>query len=100
MSVHHFLQIRSLNVVILSLLGSAAFAGTLVILIGWALHSYITRVGIRIQSELSASRDSRMTVLDELVKAIKYIKFFAWEDRWIKRVLDSRDKEMQWMKRS
>jgi len=99
MSVYHFLQIRCLNIVILSLLGSAAFAGFVVIFVGWAIHIYITRVGIQIQNELSASRDHRMAVLDELAKAIKYIKFFAWEDRWIERVEDSRNREMQWMKK-
>ena len=67
-----------------SLLGFAAFAGLLAVLIGWALHSYITRIGIQIQKELSTSRDNRMSlVLDELVKAVIYIKFFAWEDSWI-----------------
>ena len=67
-----------------SLLGFAAFAGLLAVLIGWVLHSYITQIGIQIQKELSTSRDNWMSlVLDELVKAIKYIKFFAWEDSWI-----------------
>ena len=28
---------------------------------------------------------------------VKFIKFFAWEDRWIKRALDAREVEMQWM---
>lgn len=28
---------------------------------------------------------------------VKFIKFFAWEDRWIQRVLDAREAEMQWM---
>lgn len=28
---------------------------------------------------------------------VKFIKFFAWENRWIQRVLDAREVEMQWM---
>lgn len=28
---------------------------------------------------------------------VKFIKFFAWEDRWIQRVLDAREVEIQWM---
>ena len=28
---------------------------------------------------------------------VKFIKFFAWEERWIKRVLDARDVEIKWM---
>lgn len=28
---------------------------------------------------------------------VKFIKFFAWEDRWIERALDAREAEMKWM---
>ena len=100
MSIRCFFAIWYLNAIIFSLLGFAAFAGLIAVLVGWALHSYITRIGIQIQKELSTSRDNRMSVLDELVKAVKYIKFFAWEDSWIERVLDTRNVEMGLMKKS
>ena len=28
---------------------------------------------------------------------VKFIKFFAWEDRWIQRVMEARKVEMEWM---
>ena len=43
------------------------------------------------------ARDKRMGVLNELIGAVKFIKFFAWEERWIGRALDAREVEMQWM---
>ena len=30
-------------------------------------------------------------------KQVKFIKFFAWEERWIGRALDAREVEMKWM---
>lgn len=38
-----------------------------------------------------------MGVLNELIGAVKFIKFFAWEGRWIQRALDAREEEMKWM---
>ena len=38
-----------------------------------------------------------MGVLNELIGAVKFIKFFAWEDKWIQRTLNAREVEMQWM---
>ena len=32
-----------------------------------------------------------------MVVQVKFIKFFAWEERWIGRALDAREVEMQWM---
>jgi hypothetical protein len=28
---------------------------------------------------------------------VKFIKFFAWEEQWIKRTLDAREVEIKWM---
>ena len=38
-----------------------------------------------------------MAVLNELIGAVKFIKFFAWEDRWIQRAMEARGVEMNWM---
>ena len=41
-----------------------------------------------------------MGVLNELLGAIKFIKFFAWEGRWTERTMDARKKELSWMVKS
>lgn len=66
-------------------------------MIGWPLNSYISRRSIRIQKGVSAARDKRMGVLNELIGAVKFIKFFAWEEKWIQRALDSRKFELNWL---
>ncbi|KAF8220884.1 multidrug resistance-associated ABC transporter [Tricholoma matsutake] len=79
------------------LLGWSAFAGFVVLIAGWPLNSYIARRSIRIQKGVLAAKDKRMGVLNELIGAVKFIKFFAWEERWIGRALDAREHEMKWM---
>ncbi|KAH8109668.1 hypothetical protein DFH11DRAFT_1843160 [Phellopilus nigrolimitatus] len=79
------------------LLGWSAFAGFLVLFAGWPLNSFIAKRAIRIQKGVLASRDKRMGVLNELIGAVKFIKFFAWEDRWIARALEARAKELKWL---
>jgi len=41
-----------------------------------------------------------MGVLNELLGAIKFIKFFAWEGRWTQRTMDARKKELSWLVKS
>ncbi|KAF9219839.1 P-loop containing nucleoside triphosphate hydrolase protein [Gyrodon lividus] len=91
------LEIIIASAFLYNLLGVSAFAGFIVIVIGWPLNSFITRRSIRIQKGVSASRDKRMAVLNELINAVKFIKFFAWEERWIQRAMDARGVEMGWM---
>ncbi|KAM5535675.1 hypothetical protein V8D89_010662 [Ganoderma adspersum] len=79
------------------LLGWAAFAGFIVIILTLPLNDVMAKRTNRIAKGTSAARDKRMGVLNELISAIKFIKFFAWEDRWVKHVLDARAVELQWM---
>lgn len=79
------------------LLGWSAFAGVSVLLVGWPLNQYVAKRSIRIQKGLLGARDKRMGVLNELINAVKFIKFFAWEDKWIERVQDARAVELKWM---
>ncbi|KAH7911841.1 hypothetical protein BJ138DRAFT_1125686, partial [Hygrophoropsis aurantiaca] len=91
------LEIVIASIFLYDLLGLSAFAGFVVLLAFWPLNSYVTKRSIRIQKGVSASRDKRMAVLNELISAVKFIKFFAWEERWIQRTMDARGVEMDWM---
>ncbi|KAF8171619.1 hypothetical protein K438DRAFT_192545 [Mycena galopus ATCC 62051] len=48
------------------------------------------------KGELKAC-DGRMSVVNELIGAVKFIKLFAWEERWIKRAMAAREVEIKWM---
>ncbi|KAJ2929604.1 hypothetical protein H1R20_g7490, partial [Candolleomyces eurysporus] len=91
------LEIAIAGFLLYQLLGLSAFAGFFVLVLGWPLNSALSRRSIRIQKGVLGARDKRMGVLNELIGAVKFIKFFAWEDRWIQRALDSREEEMKWM---
>ncbi|KAG6864482.1 hypothetical protein C0991_009205 [Blastosporella zonata] len=85
------------SIFLYNLLGLSAFAGFGVLLLGWPLNSFIARRSIRIQKGLLGARDRRMAVLSELMGAVKFVKFFAWEEKWIDKVMEMRAAEMRWM---
>ncbi|KAJ7145739.1 multidrug resistance-associated ABC transporter [Mycena epipterygia] len=85
------------SIFLYQLLGWSAFAGFGVLLACWPLNSYIANRSFLISKGRSKARDKRMGVLDELIGSIKFIKFFAWEERWIDRTMAAREEEMKWM---
>ncbi|KAL1748165.1 hypothetical protein HDZ31DRAFT_30137 [Schizophyllum fasciatum] len=93
-------EIAIASLFLYQLLGWSAFAGFVVIPFFWPLNSMIARRSIEIQKGVMAARDKRMGVLNEVIGAIKFIKFFAWESRWIERSMAARDYEMRWMVKS
>ncbi|KAJ7843057.1 hypothetical protein B0H14DRAFT_2359165 [Mycena olivaceomarginata] len=79
------------------LLGWSAFAGFAVFFACWPLNSYLTNRGYTIHKGRTKAKDKRMAILDELISSVKFIKFFAWEQRWIDRALTAREEELRWM---
>ncbi|KAJ7715183.1 hypothetical protein B0H16DRAFT_1678542 [Mycena metata] len=101
-STMYFLYAAPFNILIGSIflyqiLGWSAFAGFGVLLVGWPLNSYITSWSFSMSKGRSKARDKRTTIVGELISSIKFVKFFAWEDRWIERAMAARDEEMKWM---
>ncbi|KAL5505095.1 hypothetical protein ACEPAH_7758 [Sanghuangporus vaninii] len=93
-------EIMIASVFLYQLLGISAFAGFAVLFLVWPLSNFLARRAVRIQKGVLAARDKRMSVVSELLGALKFIKFFAWEDRWITGIQDSRAKELMWLVKS
>ncbi|GAW07489.1 multidrug resistance-associated ABC transporter [Lentinula edodes] len=83
-----------------NLLGPSALVGLFVLIAGWPLNTYLTKRSMEIYRGTAKVRDKRMGVVSELIGAIKFIKFFAWEYKWINRAMEEREKEMSWMLKS
>jgi ABC-type multidrug transport system fused ATPase/permease subunit len=60
------------------LLGWSTFVGFLALSPSWPINGYLMKWAFSIQKSLLNARDKRMGVLNELITAIKFIKFFAW----------------------
>ncbi|KAI0030294.1 multidrug resistance-associated ABC transporter [Vararia minispora EC-137] len=78
-------------------LGWSAFAGFVVLAVAWPAGTLIMRRIVQIRKKVMTAKDARISAVNELLSAIKFVKFFAWEDRWVGRVLDAREKEMKWL---
>lgn len=59
------------------LLGFSAFAGFLVLILGWPLNSFLSKRAIRISKGVLAARDKRMGVLNELIGAVRDVLFIV-----------------------
>ncbi|KAH8810190.1 hypothetical protein DL96DRAFT_1821685 [Flagelloscypha sp. PMI_526] len=88
-------QIVIAAVFLYKLLGWSAFAGFSVLLVGTPLNAWLSKRTISITKSINVARDSRMSVVTEVIQSIKFIKFFAWEEKWVDRALDKRAAEMK-----
>ncbi|KZP20509.1 hypothetical protein FIBSPDRAFT_1044782 [Athelia psychrophila] len=94
------LEIILASVFLYHLLGWAAFSGYFLLILALPETSRVTKLAIRNRKRLSTATDKRMNIMNEMLADIKFIKFFAWEERWIGRALDAREAEINSMIRA
>ncbi|KAF8602913.1 P-loop containing nucleoside triphosphate hydrolase protein [Ceratobasidium sp. AG-I] len=81
-----------------NLMGWTAFTGYIAILLALPINSaLVRRMSARLR-HLSILRDQRMRAMNEVIQGIKFLKFSAWETRWMRRILNAREAELEWLR--
>lgn len=76
-------------------LGPAAFAGVVGMIVSVPSCFYLTKLMTYYQDELLARKDSRMSSVSEILLSIRIIKLFAWEERFEDQIKGLRSSELQ-----
>ncbi|TMW67922.1 hypothetical protein Poli38472_007594 [Pythium oligandrum] len=88
------LQVGVASVLLFRLLGVASLAGTSIILLSIGVNRFITAHVFRLYSAFMKSKDARLQAVMETFKAMSIVKQNAWEDRFLKRIRDTRAEEV------
>ncbi|CAE6495623.1 unnamed protein product, partial [Rhizoctonia solani] len=80
-----------------NLMGWTAFVGYIALVLTLPINNFLVQKTTIYQRSVSAMRDRRMQAMNEAIQGIKFIKFSAWESRWIQRVLEARHAEVKWL---
>ncbi|GAA5889236.1 hypothetical protein JCM5296_005842 [Sporobolomyces johnsonii] len=82
-----------------NLMGWSAFVGFGILVVGAPLNYWLGKKAVPINRARLAARDRRQTTLQELITAIRTVKFFGWSTAFIERVEEKRAEEIRWMVR-
>ncbi|KAG8216833.1 P-loop containing nucleoside triphosphate hydrolase protein [Butyriboletus roseoflavus] len=83
-----------------NLLGVSCFVGLAVICLFLPLNHYGGKVVVNAQENLMKTRDERVALMNEILGAIRMLKFMAWERSFEKRVVKVRERELKYQKLS
>ncbi|NP_001161802.1 multidrug resistance protein 1 [Oncorhynchus mykiss] len=82
------------------LLGPSALAGIATVILIFPLNGFIAKMRSKLQEVQMCYTDSRIKLMNEILSGIKILKFYAWEQAFLERVLGYREKELNALKRS
>ena len=88
------------TVFLYSMLGVSCLFGLLVSCLFLPLNHFAGKVIVNAQDNLMKARDERVSLMNEILGAIKMIKFMAWERSFESRVHKVRRKELKYQRRN
>jgi ABC-type multidrug transport system fused ATPase/permease subunit len=81
------------------LLGVSAFVGVIVMIVTFPAPHYASKMFESSHKLVMDATDRRLKIMNELLGAIRIVKFFAWETEFKKRVEDSRTNELKFIRK-
>lgn len=76
------------------LMGVSCLFGLLVMVVILPINHFNAKIFARTQDRLMEARDKRVSLMNEVLQGIRQIKFFAWESKWEKRIMEARNAEL------
>ncbi|KAI7870590.1 P-loop containing nucleoside triphosphate hydrolase protein [Spinellus fusiger] len=77
------------------LLGHASLWGVLIILVSQPMTYFISNRFDKLHGVVMSATDKRLRLMNELLTAIRIVKFFAWEKEFESRVVNAREDELK-----
>ncbi|EEY14797.1 ATP-binding cassette transporter abc1 [Verticillium alfalfae VaMs.102] len=79
------------------MLGWPSLVGAAVLLLASPLSIFIAQLMAKTTRIVRRAQDSRISLVSEYLSSIRAVKYFAWEDAAINRILEARENEQQHM---
>ncbi|ORX49052.1 hypothetical protein DM01DRAFT_1394384 [Hesseltinella vesiculosa] len=77
------------------MLGVSCLVGIMLMVVVIPLNNHVTKLYSRYQDRMMEARDKRVNLMHEVIKGIRQIKFFAWEDQWTSIITSARAIELR-----
>ncbi|KKK17121.1 ABC transporter [Aspergillus rambellii] len=76
-------------------LGPSCFLGILVVLVAQLINIFTTRGLIRCERVRRVATDARLQVTSQFVEALRHLRWYGWQNHWLRQVMDARQEELR-----
>lgn len=83
-------------VLIWEILGPAALGGVLLIVMAQVLNAFTIRSLVSWERARRGVTDTKLQVTSQFVEAIRHLRWYDWQDKWLGQILASRQKELRY----
>ncbi|KAF9134866.1 hypothetical protein BGW39_005581 [Mortierella sp. 14UC] len=89
------IQFLIAGVQLYNLLGNAALVGVAFMIASYPIPAKLYAMIMKLFKGIMNTKDERMDALNEMLGAIRIVKFFGWEEQFVKKITAAREKELK-----
>ncbi|KAG0209533.1 hypothetical protein BGX33_005482 [Mortierella sp. NVP41] len=89
------IQFLIAGVQLYNLLGNAALVGVAFMIASYPIPAKLYAMIMKLFKDIMNTKDERMDALNEMLGAIRIVKFFGWEAQFVKKITAAREKELK-----
>ena len=82
-------------VLVWRLIGWPALFGVITVVIAQILNIGVTRILLRWERVRRTATDKRLQKSSQFVEAIRHLRWYGWQEHWLKEILDARQEELR-----
>ncbi|KAJ5138317.1 uncharacterized protein N7515_003165 [Penicillium bovifimosum] len=82
------------TILVWTLFGPSCFLGILAVLVAQAVNALVTRALLRWERVRRAATDTRLQITSQFVEAIRHLRWYGWQNHWLKQVMEARQHEL------
>lgn len=82
-------------VLVWDLFGPSCFLGVLTVVFSQVINAFITRYVLRWGRIRRTVTDARLQISSQFVEALRHLRWYGWENHWLRQVMEARDKELK-----
>lgn len=77
------------------LFGPSCLLGVLTVLAAQVVNALITKMLLHWERRRRAATDARLQISSQFIEALRHLRWYGWQDHWLKQVMDSRHRELK-----
>lgn len=82
------------TVLVWKLFGPSCFLGILALLVAQTVNALISRTLLRWERVRRRATDARLQITSQFVEAIRHLRWYGWQNHWLRQVMDARQREL------
>jgi ABC-type multidrug transport system fused ATPase/permease subunit len=75
-------------------LGPSCLVGSIVIMVAQVLNGLLARVAVKWRRYLKKATDARIQANSQFIESLRHLRWYAWHDKWLDKVMATRRHEL------